>query len=66
MLKLRSCRVIAVGFMSRVDKNTWNGANRRSLETEIANKRYMLHNIRDLDVWCKKAGVLISSPLSDK
>lgn len=49
--------IIAVGFKSRVDKNTWNGSSRRSLEAEIANKRYMLHNIPDLDNWCKKAGV---------
>lgn len=49
--------VCAVGFKSRISENSWNGASRRSLESEIANKRFMLHNIQDLDVWCKKAGV---------
>ncbi|KAG0560141.1 hypothetical protein KC19_10G157000 [Ceratodon purpureus] len=46
--------------MSRVDKNTWSGSSRRNLETEIANKRYMLHNMHDLDNRCKKAGVQLS------
>ena len=59
IVKLWSCRVFAVGFMTRVDKNTWNGSSKKSLETEIANKRYMLHNMHDLDARCKKAGVPI-------
>jgi hypothetical protein len=50
--------------MSRVDKNTWNGSSRRSLEAEIANKRCMLHNMHDLDMRCKKAGVCTCSSLS--
>lgn len=62
MLKLLDCcGMVAVGFMSRVDKNTWNGSSRKTLETEIANKRHMLHNMHDLDARCKKAGVLNST-----
>ena len=50
----------AVGYKCRVDENSWTGANKRILENELANKRYMLQNIQDLDNWCEKAGVCSS------
>lgn len=50
----------AVGYKCRVDENSWTGANKRILESELANKRYMLQNIQDLDNWCEKAGVCCS------
>ncbi|CAK9255798.1 unnamed protein product [Sphagnum jensenii] len=46
-----------MGYKCRVDENSWTGANRKILETEIAHKKFMLQNIEDLDVWCEKAGV---------
>jgi hypothetical protein len=48
---------LVVGYKCRVDENSWTGANRKILETEIAHKKFMLQNIEDLDVWCEKAGV---------
>lgn len=50
----------AVGYKCRVDENSWTGANKRILENELANKRFMLQNIQDLDNWCEKAGVCCS------
>jgi len=49
-----------MGYKCRVDENSWTGANKRILENELANKRYMLQNIQDLDNWCEKAGVCSS------
>lgn len=40
-----------------MDENSWTGANKKILESELANKRYMLENIQHLDEWCEKAGV---------
>nr|PNR46733.1 hypothetical protein PHYPA_013853 [Physcomitrium patens] len=31
--------VDTMGFKSRIDSNTWNGASRKTLEAEIENKR---------------------------
>lgn len=50
----------SMGFKSRIDSNTWNGASRKTLETEIENKRCMLQNINNLDNKCKKAGVQLT------
>ncbi|KAG0611650.1 hypothetical protein M758_7G155300 [Ceratodon purpureus] len=49
-----------LGYKCRLDQNSWTGANRKILEAELANKRYMLHNIKDLHAWCEAAEVKLA------
>lgn len=51
----------AVGFKTRVDKNSWIGSNGVMLQHEVETKRDALESIPHVKEWCEKAGVRAKS-----
>jgi len=54
----------AVGYKSRADEKSWNGANRKVLETEIAAHLAKFERIPNVHGRVEKIGVRVDAPIA--